>query len=239
MMFYERVVPLNSEAHRHLKYKRSADFGFARRANSVPLLAAEFALALKHYPIVFVQAQDGATMPLALLGLADGVNGFVNAEGQWTADYVPAFVRRYPFVPAQQDDGQEMVCFDEACDRFNDSEGEPLFVEGQERSPLMEQVMGLLTDYHQQASVTQRFCQRLQDLDLLEASNATLRSPDGAERNLGGFMVVKEERLKALTAEVVHELVGNGAMGLIYAHLMSMSNIPRIPLGERVESTSA
>mgnify|MGYP001442410873 CR=1 FL=1 len=238
MMFYERIVPLNSEVHKDLKYKRSSDFGFAKHVNSVPVLVAEFALALKHYPIVFVKAKDEQIMPLLLLGLADGVNAFVTPEGRWSADYVPAFVRRYPFVPGMQEDGREMVCFDEASGRFSVDEGEPLFVEGQEQTPLMEQVLGLLSDYHQQAELTQRFCKRLLELNLLEPSNVSLKSPAGEERNLSGFMVVKEEALKAITPEVAHELVSNGAMGLIYAHLMSLNNIARMPVPAADETQS-
>lgn len=230
MLFYERIVALDSQAHQKLKYKRSADFGFARQTNSVPLLAAEFPLALKHYPIVFIQARDAHIMPLALLGLADGVNTFVTEDGRWSADYVPAFVRRYPFVPGQQEGGQEMVCFDEACERFNSEEGEALFIEGEAQSPLMAQVVGLLSDYHQQAALTQKFCQRLQELDLLEESNANVKSNAGQQRQVSGFMVVKESALKALAPEVLSELVSSGAMGLIYAHLMSLSNMGRLPV---------
>ena len=236
MMFYERIVPLNSQVHKDLKYKRSSDFGFARKVNSVPVLVAEFAVALKHYPIVFVKAKDEQVMPLLLLGLADGANAFVTDEGLWDADYVPAFVRRYPFVPGQQEDGREMVCFDEASGRFSTEEGEPLFVEGQAQTPLMEQVMGLLSDYHQQAELTQRFCNRLVELNLLQPSNASVKSAAGEERNLSGFMVVKEEALKAITPEVAHELVSNGAMGLIYAHLMSLNNIARMPVPASAEA---
>lgn len=238
MMFYERITPLNSEVHRDLKYTRSSDFGFARQANSVPVLVAEFALALKHYPIVFVKAADGQLMPLALLGLMEGVNTFVSEDGRWTADYVPAFVRRYPFVPGQQEDGQEMVCFDEASGRFSTEEGEPLFDESQAQTPLMQQVMGLLGDYHQQAALTQRFCQRLNELDLLEEANASVKSPSGQERQLSGFMVVKEDALKDLSPEVLKELMTSGAMGLIYAHLMSLSNIARLPMPQ-VDSVSS
>lgn len=229
MLFYQRIVALDGNLHSQLRYQASADFGFARGVNSVPLVAGEFALALKHYPIVFARGKDEAILPLALLGLEDGVNGFVNADGGWLADYVPAFVRRYPFVAAQHEDGREMVCFDEASPRFSQTEGDPLFVPGVEQTPLMARVMELLSSYHQQAALTQQFCRRLQELDWLEQSEVTFSPPQSQSRKLGGFLVIKEERLKACTPQQAHELLGTGALALIYAHLMSLSNIPRIP----------
>ena len=113
MMFYERVVPLNEQVHAGLKVRPAASFAYAAAVNSVPLLASEFFECAREYPIVFARGQSGP-LPAVLLGLRESENLFVDGAGKWNARYVPAFVRRYPFVPANGPGGDLLVCIDEA-----------------------------------------------------------------------------------------------------------------------------
>ena len=117
MMFYERVVALNDQAHAKLKVRPAISFAYAARTNSVPLLASEFFDAAREYPIVFARGETGP-VPAALLGLREAENLFVDRDGRWDARYVPAFVRRYPFVPGKGANGELLVCIDEASECF-------------------------------------------------------------------------------------------------------------------------
>ena len=116
MLFYQQIVPLNDQTHARVRMKPLDHFRFALRTNSVPILAGEFAECARCYPIVFATG-EGGLVPMALLGLREAENLFVSAEGKWLVPYVPAFVRRYPFVAARGSNGQVVVCFDElaAC----------------------------------------------------------------------------------------------------------------------------
>jgi len=230
LIFYQSIVPLNGEKHASLKLDTRAHYGFASHANAVPLVAAEFAEAHKEYAIVFVNTPDGGKAAVALLSAqaGDGHNHFVSAEGQWRANYIPAFVRRYPFVSARGEAQASVVCIDEASDKWGADQGEPLFAPGEQTSVLLKNVLNLLQSYDRDALVTQAFCERLVALDLLEDSAITLTRPGQGEHRFEGFSVVKEDRLKALPAEVVQELFANGSLGVIYAHLMSLSNLGRL-----------
>jgi hypothetical protein len=121
--------------------------------NSVPLLASEFFECAREYPIVFARGQSGP-LPAVLLGLRESENLFVDADGKWGARYVPAFVRRYPFVPANGSGGDLLVCIDESSPCFSTTEGEALFADGKP-TPQLEHAIKFLREFHQAAAATE------------------------------------------------------------------------------------
>ena len=118
LMIYESAVPVSSESHRDWSVKMGEDYKFSSKVNSVPLLAAEFRAAAQDYAIVF--AGDGNdVVPSVILGVRDGENSNVSADGSWTGSYVPAFLRRYPFVFSRSEDEKDFVlCIDERLKFF-------------------------------------------------------------------------------------------------------------------------
>jgi hypothetical protein len=100
-LYYEKPVLLNREKHRSRRIRPSSGFGFARNANSLYLAGVEFNEACKEYAIVFTRLAGGKVAPVVVLGLRARENLFVDQQEHWTATYVPAFVRRYPFVLAE------------------------------------------------------------------------------------------------------------------------------------------
>src|SRR4051812_33910209 len=100
-VYYEKPVLLDRDRHRRLRVRPSNNFAFARKANSVYLAGIEFNEAMKEYAIVFTRAANNRMVPVAMLGLRAQENLFVDDEDRWEGRYVPAFVRRYPFVLAQ------------------------------------------------------------------------------------------------------------------------------------------
>ena len=145
---------------------------FAGETNSVILAGVEFCEAAKEYPIVFTQAGD-KVVPVALLGLRNEENLFVDDKGDWDGRYIPSFVRRYPFVLAETGEtGQQAVCIDDAY------EGEPLFA-GEETTPLLQQAIEFLEEDQKHYLRTEAFVQRLRDNDLLMSFNAKVDMVDG------------------------------------------------------------
>ena len=145
---------------------------FAGETNSVILAGVEFSEAAKEYPIVFTQAGD-KVVPVALLGLRNEENLFVDDKGDWDGRYIPSFVRRYPFVLAETGEtGQQAVCIDDAY------EGEPLFAR-EETTPLLQQAIDFLEEDQKHYLRTEAFVQRLRDNDLLMSFNAKVDMVDG------------------------------------------------------------
>ena len=114
LLIYQDVVPVSLEKHQQWSLKATNDFLFAKDVNSFPLLAIEFFQAASIYPIVFIKTESGV-YPSAIVGIQDQQNLFVSDSGEWQADYIPAFVRRYPFVFSMSEDQKTLtVCVDES-----------------------------------------------------------------------------------------------------------------------------
>jgi hypothetical protein len=223
MIFYERVVALNDQTHAKLRVRPATSFAYAARTNSVPLLSSEFFECAREYPIVFARGEAGP-VAAALLGLREAENLYVDEDGKWDARYVPAFVRRYPFVPGKGAQGELLVCIDEASQCFDADEGEPLFLDGKP-TPQLDYAMKFLAEFHQAATTTELLGRRLQDLGVLRQADSVAQLSDGTQFRLNGLNVVDESKLRALDRDVVQELFVSGGLAVIYAHLMSLGNL--------------
>ena len=224
--FYKKVVPLNSEQHAGLHIDAMAGYAFARDATAVLLTTVEFNKASREYPIVFLE--DGENVnPVALLGLPGSENQYVSEDGKWDAAYIPAYVRRYPFIPGSGVTEKELVlCFDEDAPNINTEHGTPLFEEG-EHSPFLKRCIHMMDDYQAQVERTAEFSKRLKKTKVLVPMKANLVM-DGTTSSLTGFMMVDTPRLKALRPKQLSELVKNDDMAFIYAHLSSIENFNRL-----------
>lgn len=225
LLFYQQVIALDRELHAKLKLHPLGNMAFAAGAPVVPLLCAEFAQAAREYPIVFLRNADQGLLPVALTGAPGGGNVYIDAAGQWNAQYVPAYVRRYPFVFADTAPGQLTVCFDPSCPSLNDTEGAALFEDSGEPSATLQQVVQLLSDYQRQAQLTQAFMVRLEAADLLIDARAQADLGDGRSLALQGFLMVDEARFKALPEATLKDWFASGELGLVYAHLLSLGNL--------------
>ncbi len=230
LMFYENVTPLNRDQHRALRLNKSnGDYGFAAGANLAPVAAVEFAPASADYPILFSGTETDPA-PVALFGLSQGGNLFVERDGQWAPGcYVPAFVRRYPFVLARtgQSDGYT-VCIDDRYKGFGETEGEALFTDDGTDSPLLRDSIIFLQGFLTEMERTTAFAKRLCELGLLVTRDMQLTDAKGKTTTLRGFRVVDESRLAGLSDEVVIEFHRAGYWPWIYAHLFSLGNVARL-----------
>ncbi len=243
VLFYERPVPLNRTAHKDLRLKGMPNVKFAARAHSVPLTGVEFAAAARDMPILFAGSDMADAGPMALLGMRQNENLFVDADGHWAPNvYVPAFVRRYPFVLAEKPAGAEgddfTVFLDEAFEGFGTEEGERLFKEDGTDSEMLTSAVNFLGEFQQHVARTRWFMEQLRKHDLLEPRNIRLEKKDGTSINLNGLFVVNEEKLRQLDEKTAQEFLKEGVLGWIYAHLVSLPNIDRLAnrLGERVQA---
>lgn len=235
VLFYERPVPLNRTEHKDLRIKPIPNLKFAGGVHSVPLTGVEFPSAARDLPILFGGVTAADAGPMVLLGLRQSENLYVNETGQWEANvYIPAFVRRYPFVLAEKPAGTEgddfTVFLDEAYEGFGTVEGERLFKEDGSETELLSNAVKFLGEFQQHITRTQWFMEQLRKHDLLEPRNIRLEKKDGQSINLNGLFVVNEDKLRQLDEKTTHEFLREGVLGWIYAHLLSLSNIDRVSL---------
>ncbi len=232
---YGDLLPLDREVHKNLKL--DTDQAVVSRIadqNSVFLAAVEFGDACKEYPVVFVRAGNAgpdskpAIAPLAVLGLRAGSNLFVDGD-KWTGNYVPAYVRRYPFVMARLDDSSNnmAVCYDTQWPAFNETKGEALFKDGQPTEFLLN-AKSFLENFEQEAERTRLICNLLVELDLLQDMRFEATLPNGEKFDVEGFLALDEKKYAELSDDKVLQLHRNGLISLIEMHRLSLSNMNRL-----------
>lgn len=238
--FYQTPVALNRERHRNLKLDASkGNYLFAARTNSLLLATTELIDAAASYPVVFVGETGGPYTLCAMVGLNNEENLFVDAAGKWDAgSYVPAFVRRYPFVLGGADENAELtVCIDESYAGFNEQTGQPLFDAQGGDAPLLQGAIEFLQHFHAEMQHTNAFAQRLHALGLLELKNFEVQR-EASKLVVEGVVVINAEKLAALDDATVLTMVRNGDMALAHALLLSIKQIPHmaVRLEERLKA---
>ena len=224
-IFYRQVTPLSVARHGRWSYEETG-FRHAACTNSVYIAAVEFLKIAREYPIVFAEHPDKSLSPAALLGFEPERNLYVESDGTWRADYVPAYVRRYPFILTSQPQKPEnfTVCVDESYAGFNTGgRGQALFSESGEQSETLLNTVRFLREYQGHIQLTSAFCTRLQALDILDPMEATFTAATGERHRLQGFLGVNHDKLRALAPKQLATLVEDRHLDLIYAHLWSLS----------------
>lgn len=225
--FYKQPVPLDAEQHADITIGPSpSGYRFAAEAQAIMLASVELFEASRDYPVIFTVAPDGSVLPLALMGLTERENLFVDANGAWLGGYLPAYVRRYPFITTDAS-GPMTVCFDEVFDGFNRQGGMPLFEQGQ-KTPKLQEVVAFLQDYYHQMQHTRQFGAMLAQAGLLHQINAQADLADGSIYALNGMLVVDEQKLSQLPDSDIARLFRSGSLALIHAHLLSLRNLTRL-----------
>ena len=225
-LFYNGLEPLSSETHANYRVRPQDTAPYLVGQHAIPVTVDEFPLVQRHMPIVFSIGDDA--IPLALMGLNEGTNVFVDDAGKLTetAFYVPAYIRRYPYMLARlRPDAEELsLCFDptsEAIGAFDD--GELLFENGQP-SELTKQILGFNETFEQAGQRTQQFMRELREADLLMDGEVTIQM-DGNDQPFvyRGFQMVNEEKLSGLRGDQLRKMSQSGMLPLLYAHLFSLS----------------
>ena len=231
-LFYQSITPLSSETHATWGLVPRDSLAFTKNTHAVPVTVDEFAMCQRSFPIVF--GLGDAAAPLALVGLQEGNNLYVDDNGVWEATaYVPAFIRRYPFMLARlsPDRPDLSLCFDDTAGQIAADAGDALFTDGAP-SDTTKNILAFCEQFEQAVGRTRGFMEELEKLNLLMDGEVTIQREGLAEPGVyRGFRMIDESKLQNLRGDQARKLVQNGMLGLIYAHLFSLSLIS--PLFER------
>lgn len=236
---YRQLAPLDSQALAGKRIDAGACRAFNRVQQTVPLTLAEFFPAMRDYPIAFVEAVEGVFLPCVVTGIREHENLFVDGAGDWLAGhYIPAYVRRYPFItplattigenhkqPVLVDASALVDCVD---DGDIDVQGLFLFAANGEATEAWRQRESLIAEYLGAEQQSRRFADKLVDLDLLEPFTAQMLPNDAGPVAIRGLYRVNESRLNQLQASKVKALMHGGELSRIYAHLISLDNFARL-----------
>jgi len=225
-LFYKDLKPLSSQEHAEHRIRPAESAPFLTNQHAVPLTVEEFPLAQRYMPIVFSAGEQ--PVPLALMGLNEGVNVYFDDSGKVNEQdfYVQAYIRRYPFMLARlRPDSEELsLCFDPTSDVVGAyDEGDTLFADGQP-TDTTKSILQFNEQFEQAGQRTARFVAELKELDLLMDGEVSIQ-PEGAPQPFvyRGFTMVDEKKLTELRGDQLRKIVQNGMLPLIYAHLFSLS----------------
>lgn len=235
-LFYNDLAPLSSQDHANWRSRPTDKAKWLVGQHAVPLTVEEFPLAQRHFPIIFSAGDD--PVPLALMGMNEGINVFVDDEGQLTSQvYVPAYVRRYPFMLARlRPDSEELsLCFDPTSDLVGEfDDGLPLF-EGSEPSEGCKATLQFCEQFEIAGQKTAAFLAELKKHDLLMDGELTLQLDGGDQPfTYQGFRMVDEKKLREVRGDVLRGWNQSGLLALIYAHLFSLELV-RDVFGRQVQ----
>jgi len=226
-LFYKDLMPLNSRDHAAWRARPSDKAPWLADQHAVPLTVEEFPQAQRFYPIVFASGDN--PVPLALMGLNEGVNVFIESDGKPTAPiYLPAYARRYPFLLAKLNpQSQELsLCFDPSSEVIGEfAEGELLFADDQP-SEATRNALTFCEGFEQAGQRTTLFIDELTKHDLLMEGEVAIQQ-GGSDRPFvyRGFKMVNQDKLRELRGDLLRTWNQSGLLPLIYAHLFSLDLI--------------
>jgi len=222
---FKKIEPLSSDVHQDLRFIQTNSFDFASGVLSGPLSVSEFPLAAHYYPIVF--PMEGVS-PLALFALNQKKNCYIDTAGNWKVPYIPAHIRRYPFILAAtttpDSDDKFVVCIDTQAPHFDAGQGDPLFTADGATADVTRNAVNFLQKFQEELATTQTLCQELETHKVLLEKKVSLEK-EGQVVSIGGFRCVDMEKLNTLEDAVLAKWVRNGLMGLINTHLISLNNL--------------
>ena len=224
-LFYKDLMPLNSRDHANYRARSTDRANWVGNQHAIPLTVDEFAQAQRHFPIVF--SAGDKPVPLALMGLNEGINVYFDDEGKVLEDfYVPAYIRRYPFLLARLDPNadQMSLCFDPTSDLLGEFEEGNVLFNGTEPSEHTANLLQFCERFEEAGLRTQAFVEELEKAGLLMDGEVAIQRGDNPDRPFiyRGFRMVNQEKLRELRGDQLRKWNENGLLPLIFAHLFSL-----------------
>lgn len=235
-LFYTNPVPLDARKHADLALKKNFGLGFTKTVNAIPINMIEMPQICHFYPIAF--SPDANATPVALLGLRDNENLFVNDKGEWDEDaYIPAYIRRYPFIFSEMPENSQLtLCVDMNQDVVEEG-GEQKFFDAEGKgSTLAQNALEFCKSYHAAAQQTLEFSKFIAESGLLVDRRAEINVVGNRRISFAGFKIIDEQKLSQMDDQTFLEWRKRGYLPFLYAHLFSGAQWQRLTrlLNERI-----
>lgn len=225
-LFYKDLMPLNTRDHANWKSKPMDSADWLKGQHAIPVTVDEFVQVQRDFPIVFSSGDN--PLPLALMGLNEGVNTYVNDEGKIDEPvYLPAYIRRYPFMLARltQDAEDLSLCFDPTAGSIGDfDDGEPLFDAEGKPAPAVQNILQFCEHFEAAGQRTKAFIDELKKHDLLMDGEIAISQQENPDKPFvyRGFQMINQEKLQDMRGDILREWNKNGMLALIYAQIFSL-----------------
>jgi SapC len=222
-LFYRSLTPIDAARHSGKSLKRRIGYDFARATHAVLLNGSEFDAAARFYPIVFTPSPASAA--LAVMGVRRDRNLFVDASGDWhPGSYIPAYIRRYPFIFHESADKQQYtLCIDETSGAIEDGNDRPFF-SGGKPTPIVQDALKFCAAFQRDFTGTRDFVEQLSERGLLIPNQAEITLNSGEKLSVTGFHIIDRDRFAGLPDSAFLEWRRKGWLPWVYAHFVSHGN---------------
>ena len=218
------IVPITKLGFLDRKWLASENYKFAAEYATATLAVGEISQAMRSLPLGFVE-YDGYFTLVAILGLQQGENLFVNKKGNWITSYKPAVLRSYPFSLISGAKDEMLLTFDEDSLSISDLSPTNLFYDKSgEITDELSSIMSFLNEVHKSYNKTVQLCEIINSYNLFEKWNITI-SRGNKEINVEGIYKINEDKLQSLDGDALKSLQKVSALGLIYGHIFSGANL--------------
>lgn len=219
-LFYTKPTLLDAVNHNDWGLKKDMTFNFAGGANALPINIVEFPQIAHYYPIAF--AKDVVATPVAVVGVRDNENLYMS-DGNWLSGvYIPAYVRRYPFILSESPNGEQLsLCIDDVPGVVSRGSGERFFDDKKQPTQISKNAIEFCRSYHVAAKQTMAFGEAMEKSGLLVDRSADITLKNGQRISFSGFRIIDEEKFNKVPAETLIEWRNKGWLAAIYAHLFS------------------
>lgn len=225
LFLFERPELMSKEQHGGLGISRpEKPYSFCANVRALPITVSEIPAAMKDYPIVLMSAEN--PIPLAIVGVSDDTNLFVDEQGLWEDNrYIPGYVRRYPFGVAGETGSDRMaIVIDAAFSGLSAGGDQPLF-ENDQPSEATQQAIEFCKTFERDRAMTEEFGKRLLSYDIVHGQTAQYTPTNQSEpQAFAQYFGVDEAKFNELSDEQYMEMRKSGMLAIIYAMIMSMGN---------------
>lgn len=227
MFLYDKPTLLSKETHAGMGLSRIDNpYDFVRNVKGVPVVTNEIQSAQKHFPVVFTDIENPVL--IAVLGIVDDINLFVDERGQWAHDsYVPCYIRCHPFAFARRGDDEFAVVIDEASQTLSGNPDIPFFRNGEITEAIQARI-DFCGQVSREREVSKTFCDRVKELGLLAGQRVAQTMPDGAETKIAEYVTVDPQKLEELDKDTLYDLYKDGSLAAILAQIFSLENWNRL-----------
>lgn len=224
--------------HQHSLWTPKKVFKFAAGSAVIPINISELGKLIAQYVITFVR--DGERFQaVALVGLENQRNLYVNDEGEWLSPYIPESIRHFPFRLSPTEEQNKILTI--ATDHLEqETSTEPLFKMTGELAEKVGQVLAELNRSDGYTMQTDVACDLLASYGLIVPWPLKIQQADNlGTREINGLHCIDEQKMLDMASNDFAELRSNAALALAYAQMFSMSQLEQLSLRSEYNETRA
>lgn len=222
-------VRLDNVAHAGLRIVRGHGAAYGDAVNQIALFLPEYEEAQRDYPILFLRQEDGTLQAVAILGLDRDENLFLEGDGRWSAGYVPAMVRRGPFlIGFAQGEPVIHVDLDHPRVAQPDGPGDPVFLPQGGQAPALERALDALRAIHVGHDAAGPASALLDELGLVEPVSLDVQVSDRDSYSFNDYLAITHEKIASLDGAALARLNQAGLLMPAVFAAASLANVNRL-----------